>query len=73
MLRLSEQQKVAIARALIGALIAGGLTILTTWQGGADGVRVLLPSFLVPFLTVLAIRGGFEGAYDAARNRGGDG
>ncbi len=63
---------VAGVRALVGALITGGLSFFTIWTQ-TDEVRVLITAFMVPFLTVLGGRFGVEGAVDAHKKRKGQG
>ena len=58
--------KIAAARAILSALIVGGLGFLAVWQT-TDDTKILIVSGLTPFLTTLAMRLGLEGYVDARR------
>ncbi len=58
----------AAARALIGALITGALSFFTVWSQ-TDDVKLMVTSFMVPFLTYLGTRFGIEGSMDAHKER----
>ena len=56
--------QVAAARAVLSAVIVGGLGFLAVWQT-TDEVKTLVVAGLTPFLTTLAMRLGLEGSIDA--------
>ena len=58
----------AAARALVGALITASLSCLGTWSQTNDP-KLLIISFMVPFLSVIGGRFGVEGAVDAHKER----
>ena len=58
--------KVAAARAILSAVIVGGLGFLAVWQT-TDDVKTLIVAGLTPALTTLAMRLGLEGAIDSRR------
>jgi len=57
-------------RAVVSAVIVGGLGFLTVWAT-TDELKSLIIAGLVPALTVLATRLGIEGSIDAAKARKG--
>ncbi len=58
----------AAARALLGATTTAGLAFFNTWAQ-TDDVRLLVTSFMVPFLLILGGRGVVEGAVDVRKAR----
>lgn len=58
----------AAARALVGALITASLSCLGTWSQTNDP-KLLIISFMVPFLSIIGGRGGIEGAVDTHKER----
>ena len=58
---------VAATRAVIGAVITGGLGFLAVWQS-TEEVKVLVTAGVTPFLSYLAIRLGLEGFIDVRKN-----
>lgn len=57
---------VALARAIVGAVIIGGLGFLGMWTQ-TDDVKLLIISGLTPALTHLALRFGIEGVIDTGK------
>ena len=57
----------AAFRAVLGAVIVGGLGFLAIWSQ-TDELKVLLTAGLVPALTHLGIRLGVEGVIDTRKN-----
>ena len=55
--------RVATARALMSAVVVGGLGFLAVWSTTTD-VRTLIIAGLTPGLTTLAVRLGIEGYLD---------
>ena len=58
-----EPWQVATARAVVSAVIVGGLGFLAVWSQ-TDDVKTLVAAGLTPALTALAMRLGLEGAID---------
>ena len=54
---------VAFARGLLGALLTGGISFFGIWSQ-TDDIRLLVTSFMVPFMSYLSLRFGLEGAVD---------
>jgi len=57
---------VALSRAVVGAMIVGGLGFLAVWQA-TDDVKVLVTAGVTPALTHLALRFGLEGVIDTGK------
>ena len=57
---------VALTRAIVGAVIIGGLGFLAVWQA-TDDVKVLITAGVTPALTHLALRFGLEGFVDSGK------
>ena len=61
---MSEQLKVALIRAVIGAVIAAGATFFTTAASGQP-LKVAGIGAGAAFFSYLVLRGGIEGTIDA--------
>lgn len=61
----------AMVRAAYAAIITGAIAGLTASQSGSADRDAILTGVLAA-LSVLAMRGGLEGAFDARRNAAGD-
>lgn len=57
---------VALMRAVVGAVITGGLGFLAVWQS-TDEVKVLVTAGVTPALTYLSLRFGLEGVIDTGK------
>ena len=60
----------AAARALVGALITGGLSFFAMWSQ-TDELKQLVIAFATPALGYLGVRFGIEGAVDTRKERKG--
>ena len=58
--------QVAAARAVLSAVIVGGLGFLATWSQ-TDNVKLLVTAGLTPALTTLMMRLGLEGMVDSRK------
>ena len=63
-MKISTSWKIAAARAIVSAVIVGGLAFLMAWSQ-TDELKLLLIPSLTAALTVLATRLGLEGAIDS--------
>jgi len=63
---ISNSWKVAAARALLSAVIVGGLGFLAVWSQ-TDEPKTLIIAGLTPALTTIGMRLGIEGALDRPR------
>lgn len=59
---------VAFCRAVVGAVLTGGIAFLATWQT-TDEAKVLISAGVSPALAYLLLRGGLEGAVDITKSR----
>ena len=59
--------QIAAVRALVSALVVGGLGFLAVWSSTDDG-KTLAIAGLTPFLTTLALRLGVEGLVDSRKS-----
>ena len=65
-MKLSTSWKIAAGRAVLSAVIVGGLAFLAAWSQTNELKLLLIPS-LTAALTVLATRLGVEGTLDRPR------
>ena len=63
---ISTSWKIAAARAIVSAVIVGGLGFLATWSQTSD-LKLLIIAGLTPALTTIGMRLGVEGFQDRAR------
>ena len=62
-MKLSTSWKIAAGRAVLSAVIVGGLGFLATWSQTSDP-KLLIIAGLTPALTTLGMRLGVEGFQD---------
>lgn len=62
---MTREQKIALYRGLVSALITGGIVFLSTWSTTTD-VRTLVIATGTAILTPFAARAGVEGYIDSA-------
>ena len=62
-MKISTSWKIAAARAIVSAVIVGGLGFLAVWSQ-TDDIKTLIIAGLTPALTSLALRFGIEGTLD---------
>jgi len=65
-MKLSSSWKIAAGRAVLSAVIVGGLGFLAVWATTTDP-RTLVIAALTPALTSFALRLGVEGTLDRPR------
>ena len=65
-MKISDSWKIAAGRALLSAVIVGGLGFLATWSQTSDP-KLLIIAGLTPALTTIGMRLGIEGALDRPR------
>ena len=65
-MKISDSCKIAAGRALLSAVIVGGLGFLAVWSQ-TDEPKTLIISGLTPALTTIGMRLGIEGAMDRPR------
>ena len=64
---ISDSWKIAAGRAILSAVIVGGLGFLAVWSQ-TDDLKTLIIAGLTPALTTLGMRLGVEGYADRQRN-----
>ena len=65
-MKISTSWKIAAARAIVSAVIVGGLGFLAVWTT-TDDIKTLIIAGLTPALTTLGMRFGIEGTLDRPR------
>ena len=65
-MKISDSWKIAAGRALLSAVIVGGLGFLAVWSQ-TDEPKTLIIAGLTPALTTIGMRLGIEGAMDRPR------